>query len=89
MRSAEMYNPETDVWTRVADLPTPLSSARMALLDGLPTIIGGYDNSNQNGVLYQYHVDKDKWIPHPTVQMRIPRSSAAVFQVPKTLFKYC
>ena len=63
----------------------------MELLEGIPTIVGGFDTESltQNGILYQYFADQDKWIPHPTVAMRIPRTSAAVFQVPKTLFKYC
>jgi hypothetical protein len=68
-----------------------LNSAKIELLGGIPTLVGGYDAeaNTQNGILYQYFVDEDQWRPHPTVQMRIPRSSAAVFQVPKTLFKYC
>ena len=31
----------------------PLSGARMELLDGLPTVVGGYDNKQQNDILYQ------------------------------------
>lgn len=88
-KSAEMYDPELDIWETVADLPVPISSAKMELLDGVPTIVGGYDNEKQNGVLYQYFVDTNEWRPHPTTGMRIPRSSAAVFPVPKSLFKYC
>ena len=63
----------------------------MEQLDGLPTIVGGYDADakTQNGILYQYHADVDEWRPHDRVSLRIPRSSAAVFQVPKTLFKNC
>ena len=85
--SAEMYNPETDSWTRVADLPKPLSSAKMEQLDGLPTIIGGIDGSTTNDILYQYYSDDDKWVAHPDMKLRIARSSAAVFQVPRELFK--
>lgn len=63
----------------------------MEPLEGIPTIIGGYDTDakTQNGVLWQYFAADDEWRPHPSVNMRIPRTSAAVFQVPKTLFKYC
>ena len=38
-----MYNPETGEWTKIADLPEPLSSSRMEQFDGLPTIIGGFN----------------------------------------------
>ena len=83
-----MYNPETDQWTRVPDLPIKLSSAKMELLDGRPTIIGGYDSEtkDQNGKLYQYDVLNDEWEAHD-IEMRMPRSSAAVFQVPRELFR--
>jgi hypothetical protein len=43
----------------------------------------------QNGILYQYYPDFDEWRQHPSVTMRVPRSSAAVFQVPKHIFKNC
>ena len=84
-----MYDPLTNTWTRVADLPTGINSAKMELLDGLPTIVGGYDGNSQNGILYQYHPDLNQWKPHPTAQMRISRSSPAVFQVPRHMFPTC
>ena len=42
-----MYNLETNQWTRVADMPVPLNSARMELLNGVPTIIGGYNTDTR------------------------------------------
>ncbi len=88
MTSAEMYNPDTDDWTKVADLPVPLSSASMQLLDGVATLVGGYntETKSQNKVLYQYHVETGTWKAHPDISLRIARSSPAVFQVPKYLF---
>ena len=90
LASAEMYDPKTDKWEKLPDLPFPLNGAKMELLDGVPTIFGGYDGVTQNGLLIQYHDRLKEWIPHPTIRMRIPRSSAAVFQVPRHLFpKQC
>ena len=88
LRHAEMYDIEANEWTPVARLPAPLQSAKMELLEGRPTIIGGWDdNAKQfNGVLYQYFVETNEWKAHPNVQMRMPRSSPAVFQVPRDLF---
>ena len=88
LNNTEMYDPETDQWIKVADLPVPLSSAKMELLEGRPTIIGGYNSDQKvfNNILYQYFVETNEWKPHPFVKMRIPRSSAAVFQVPRDLF---
>ena len=94
-----MYNPDTNKWTPVKDLPVGLSSAKMELLAGRPTIIGGYILANpgadpvwsdprntQNGKLYQYFVEDDEWRPHE-IEMRLPRTSAAVFQVPRHFFQ--
>ena len=61
----------------------------MELLDGVPTLIGGFNSEagSYNDVLYQYK-DND-WLPLSAPKMRIPRSTAAVFQVPKSLADNC
>ena len=63
----------------------------MEVLDGLPTIVGGYDNESdkQNDILYQYHPEADEWREHPFARLRIARSSPAVFQVPRGIFRHC
>ena len=93
IKHAEMYDPETNEWTDVEDLPVPLHSAKMELLDGKPTIIGGQnlregtiEENFENGDLYQYFIETNEWKAHPTIKMKFPRSSAAVFQVPRNLF---
>ena len=53
MSSAAVFDPDADAWSPAAPLPKPLSGARMELLDGLPTVVGGYDNKQQNDILYQ------------------------------------
>ena len=85
---AEMYNVDANEWNSVAKLPVPLQSARMELLEGRPTIIGGWDSNAKafNSVLYQYFVATDEWKAHPSIQLKMPRSSHAVFQVPRDLF---
>ena len=88
MTSAEIYNPGLNQWTRVADLPVPLHSARMDLLAETPTLIGGYDGTRDSDVIYQYKVAEDKWTEYPT-KLKEPRSNAAVFQVPQSLFPEC
>jgi N-acetylneuraminic acid mutarotase len=85
--SAEMYDPETNQWKKVADLPKSLHSAKMELLNNRPTTFGGYSNNGQIARLYQYYVELDKWRPHPYTELRVPRSSAAAFQVPRELFR--
>ena len=87
LADAEMYDLEANEWRPVKSLPEPLSSAKLELLNGKPTTIGGWNNNVQNGYLYQYDVDDNEWKAHPEVKLRIPRSSAAVFQVPREPFK--
>ena len=89
IKDVEMYNPRTDTWTPVADLPQSLNSARMELLGNRPTIIGGYDTikNQRNGKLYQYFVETNEWKAHPYVEMRLPRSSHTSFQVPRDFFR--
>eukprot|EP00095_Tigriopus_kingsejongensis_P000444 maker-scaffold492_size156171-snap-gene-0.17 protein:Tk00444 transcript:maker-scaffold492_size156171-snap-gene-0.17-mRNA-1 annotation:"AT19278p" len=87
--SAEMLDVNTGKWTPVADLPIPLMSAQMQIFDGFPSIVGGYDNNNRNGKIFQYDEVRNQWFEHPTAQLRIPRSSPAVIQVPKGMFADC
>ena len=91
MASAELYDPVTNIWTQLPDLPFRLNSARMEMLGGLPTIFGGYnfDTKTQNDILLQYHSDVNKWIPHPTNKLKLKRSSHVAFQVPRNLFPAC
>ena len=91
LKSTEFYDISQRIWQKTKDLPVPLSSASMQLLSGLPTIVGGVNGNSfkQNAELYQYDLEKDEWRTLPNVQLRIPRSSAAVFQVPKELFPHC
>ena len=88
LSSAEIYDPEANSWFPAAALPVPLSSAKMELLDGKPTVFGGFDNTKQNDVLYQYDPDEDTWEALET-KLRVARSSAAVFQVPRSMFNDC
>ena len=85
--SAEMYNPETDEWTKVADMPVALNSARMEVLDGVPTVIGGFNTETRefSKKLYQYFQEQDQWRTSD-YELRTPRSNPAVFKVPSHLF---
>ena len=89
LSDAEMYDPENDTWSPVASPPIEINSAKMELLGGRPTIIGGVSTrtKERNGKLYQYFVETNEWRIHPTEELRIPRSSAAAFQVPRSHFR--
>ena len=80
-----------NVWNRVADLPIAISNAKMEVLEGLPTIIGGGDGRKKrpNKRLYQYHSESNKWDEHGRIKMKVARASPAVVAVPKAMFSYC
>jgi len=90
LKTAELYNPQTNEWKKITDLPVPLHSAKMDLLADVPTLIGGYDGTNrrENPIIYQYDVFSNLWKTHG-VNLRFGRKSPAVFQVPKSLLWFC
>ena len=83
-----MYFPHNNTWVEIADLPLPLHSARMDLLEELPTLIGGYNGKEESDVIYQYHISNNTWVEYP-IKLKNGRSSPAVFQIPKALVKNC
>ena len=87
LSSSEIYDLETNRWKTVADLPEPLSSTKLELLDNRPTTFGGYNEERQVATLYQFFIEENKWKPHPYTKLRMARSSAAVFQVPREMFR--
>ena len=98
---AEMYDPATNTWTRLPDLPFPVSSAKMELVNGKPTIIGGYTIKGDEGVdidgakrttklatLISYDLENKQWnVDEGTV--KIPRSGFAAIQIPKLFIPPC
>ena len=89
LKSAEIYDPQSNRWTQVADMPEPIGSAKMEIFDGLPTTVGGTNGITQISTLYQYDITLDQWFPHPKAKLKTSRSSAAVFQVPRLHFRNC
>ena len=89
LSSAEIYDPETAEWTKAPDMPEPISGAKMELFDGFPTTVGGFNGTTQVETLYQYDIMYNEWFANPSTHLRIPRSSAAVFQVPRQHLRNC
>jgi len=60
------------------------------IVSGYPTLIGGYnsDSETQNDKLFAYDPSRNRW-RELSQKMRLPRSSAAVFQVPREMFNDC
>ena len=93
--TAELYDPKTDTWTKLPDLPFPISAGRMEQLNGKPTIIGGrtqFPNTppgkvEQSNLLISYDYQTNTW--NMDGKINLPRSSHAVMQIPKTFIPVC
>jgi N-acetylneuraminic acid mutarotase len=77
----EVYDPETNTWSRRADLPTPRNHAAVGVVDGKLYVIGGragsvfIPNALNVDIVEEYDPATDQWQlrnPMPT-----PRSAAA------------
>merc|ERR1719273_1427955 len=79
IKTAELYDPATDTWTALPDLPFPISSAKMTQLNGKPTIIGGSFQEDpskpptQSNYLVSYDYKTNKW--NKDGKILLPRSS--------------
>ena len=69
MSLVEVYDPETNTWQRLADMPTVRSSATAAVVDGKIYVLAGYvgkDNRHVNlkvlKVVERYDPQTDTWV---------------------------
>ena len=91
--TAEMYDPATDTWTQLPDLPFPLSASQMAQVNGKPTLIGGTTQETPKGpvtqtnALVSYDYKTNQWIQDGSINL--PRSSHIVIQIPKAFLPVC
>ena len=79
----EVYDPGTNSWKRVADMPTSRAGARTAVVDGKIYVIGGYsgiDNRGENfntlKVVEVYNPQTDIW--EKKQDMSLPRSQFGI-----------
>ena len=89
LQTSEIFDLQTRQWKKASDLPTPLSSAKMEFLGGVPTTIGGWNGTGRTSQMYQYDVIADKWSINEKLRLKTPRNKPAVFQVPRTYFRNC
>ena len=93
INTAELYDPATNTWTKLPDLPFPISSGKMEQLNGKPTLIAGSTQNTPGGPVTQsnlmvaYDAEKNQW--DVVGKIKLPRSSHAVIQVPKNYLPTC
>merc|ERR1712080_686393 len=62
---AERYSIASDSWHEEASLPHTRFGPSMAVLDGRPTIMGGWEKEaaqHDQATVYQYIVEDDMWL---------------------------
>ena len=68
---SDVYNPATNSWRRIADLPKRITHAGTAVVGRDIILAGGYINKSNGGVIFaiqdvwRYNVDTNKWYPMP------------------------
>ena len=69
MSLVEVYDPETNTWQRLGDMPTARAGAEIAVVDGKIYVMGGYagkDNRGENfkflKVVEMYDPQTDTWV---------------------------
>jgi N-acetylneuraminic acid mutarotase len=75
----EGYDPDSNAWVQLADLPVPLDHPSLAAGGGLIYLTGG-----DGAALYSYDPAKDEWVDRPP--MIYPRYAAAMVALGDELF---
>ena len=67
----ERYDPRTESWERLPDLPQPRSAYALAALEGKLYLLGGWDGSSYRREVFEYDPDQNTWqerAPMPTAR---------------------
>lgn len=81
VKRSDVYDPATNTWTQIADLPTRLTHAGVAIEGRDVYVAGGYVGIGDSGYnqqfgttdVWKYHVDVDQWTTMPG----LPRALAS------------
>jgi N-acetylneuraminic acid mutarotase len=80
----ERFDPESENWVKLVDMPTPHGSFGAAFIDGRIVVVGGEEPTRVLGTAEMYDIADGKWTtltPMPT-----PRHAEAVAAVGSTLY---
>ena len=80
----ERYEPATDRWQRLPDMPTARGGLGAAIADGHLLAVGGETSTNALGEVESYDLASRKWSRAPS--MRTPRHGLAVAAIGRSLY---
>lgn len=83
---SDRYDPATDSWTRIADLPAPVTHAGIAVDGTFVWVVGGFVGDNPGTAtdsVWRYDSVNDRWEPGPSLPE--PRASAPLVRHRRSL----
>jgi len=78
----DVYDPVSDSWTRLADTPSPVTHAGVAVVDGEIWVVGGFAGDHPGAAtaeVWRYNVAGNAWTPGPPLPE--PRGSGALVEL--------
>ena len=93
MSLVEVYDPETNTWQRLADMPTVRAGAKTAVVDGKIYVMAGYagkDNQGKNfkflKAVEMYDPQTDTWVrkqdlPIPRIQFGVGAVAGKIYAI--------
>ena len=63
----------------------------MAVFEGLPTFVGGFDVERNltSDEVYQYHWKEDKWLLREDLTLTAPRTEGLLIEIPRDILGLC
>ena len=80
----ERYDPATDRWQRLADMPNARGGLGAAIAGGPIFAVGGETSTRALGTVESYSIARDAWSSAPS--MRTPRHGLAVAAIGRSLY---
>ena len=74
------YDPETDTWNRLADLPDPIHHHSLVSASGKIWLVGGIRGSGVSNQVSSYSPTENDWRPEPDMPLGRGAHAAAVFE---------
>ena len=93
MSLVEMYDPETNTWQRLADMPTVRAGAKTAVVDGKIYVMAGYAGKDNHGKNFKflkavemYDPQTDTWVrkqdlPIPRIQFGVGAVAGKIYAI--------
>ena len=76
LAEAWKYDPDSDTWTALADMPVALANMEATCIDGLIYLVGGYTGTAHTNSFQIYDTVNDTWLASTWPNARSPMTAA-------------